>query len=90
MSHPGMCCREFVEFLSAYIDGDLPDDVRKDFEKHWIDCPPCLDYLESFRATIRMTHELGRCEETLPAAEVPRKLIDAILEARRRCKDGPR
>ena len=90
MSDHGMCCREFVDFLSAYVEGELPDDVRASFEKHWVDCPPCLDYLESFRQTIRMAGDLARCEASLPEAEAPRRLVDAILDARRRMKDEPK
>jgi anti-sigma factor RsiW len=71
-------CREFVQFLDDYCDDRLPAEQRAVFERHMQLCPPCVDYLDSYKLTVR----LGRiaCAE---AAEIPEKLIQAILRARR-------
>lgn len=71
-------CREFVQFLDDYCDERLPAEQRAVFERHMQLCSPCVDYLDSYRLTVR----LGRasCAE-LP--ELPEKLIQAILRARR-------
>ena len=77
-----MNCREFTEFLMAYLDGELAEDARSSFEFHLHSCPPCVNYLESYQATVR----LGRaaCEEdhALPE-DVPEALVQAILAARK-------
>jgi len=79
----GMTCREFVDFLMAYLDGELPEGQRGVFEGHLVDCPPCKDYLETYRETV----ELGRrvcCGADAPVPEdVPESLVRAILEARK-------
>jgi anti-sigma factor RsiW len=71
-------CRECTEFLIDYLNGDLPAAQQRVFEGHLELCPPCLSYLESYRATLA----LGKlvCEE--PAAPLPDALMHAILAAR--------
>ena len=78
-----MNCREFVEFLMSYIDDDLDEDPRRVFEEHMHMCPPCVEFLDSYRDTIR----LGKfaCKEGGPVPdEVPEDLVHAILAARER------
>ena len=77
-----MTCREFTEFLMAYLDRELADDVRSAFESHMFGCQSCVKYLESYQATIL----LGRaaCAEDTPLPEdVPESLVQAILAARK-------
>ncbi len=77
-----MTCREFVEFLMNYLDEALPEEQRVTFDAHMDECPGCVAYLDSYRETIR----LGKClcddPETDFPADVPEKLIAAILSAR--------
>ncbi len=78
-----MNCREFVDFLMSYLDGELEPESTRVFEEHMFLCPPCLTFLDTYKDTIR----LGRfaCEEHGPAREeVPEELIQAILAARRK------
>ena len=77
-----MNCREFVDFLMTYLDGELADEPTRVFEEHMQLCPPCLTFLDTYRETIR----LGRCacREAAPVLEeAPEELIQAILAARR-------
>jgi anti-sigma factor RsiW len=77
-----MNCREFTEFLMAYLDGELPAAERDEFDFHLHGCQSCVNYMESYRATIA----LGRaaCAEDVPVPEdAPETLVQAILAARR-------
>jgi anti-sigma factor RsiW len=78
-----MNCREFVDFLMAWLDEELPAEQRSVFEDHIRACPPCNVYLEQYKQTV----ELGRCvcraEDEAPP-DAPEELIRAILAARRR------
>ena len=78
-----MKCREFVEFLMAYDEGELPEDQRRLFEQHMSDCPPCVTYLETYRETVRLGHQVCRDPEGPPPEDVPEGLIQAILAARK-------
>jgi anti-sigma factor RsiW len=77
-----MTCREFVEFLMNYLDEALPEEQRVTFDAHMDECPGCVAYLDSYRETIR----LGKClcgdPETDFPADVPERLVAAILAAR--------
>jgi anti-sigma factor RsiW len=58
--HDPLVCREFVELVTDYVDGVLPDDERRRFEAHLAECDGCEGYLEDTRrlvATLRATPE---------------------------------
>jgi len=74
-------CRETLEFLRAYVDGDLAADERDAFDRHLRACPPCVAYLETYRDTIALARDACRDDE-VPAP--PEPLVEAILRSRRR------
>jgi anti-sigma factor RsiW len=71
-----MTCRELVELLIDYLDGDLPEDRRRRLEMHLQMCPPCLVYLETYKATIRLT-------KRLPCTPPPPELLERLKEVLR-------
>lgn len=78
-----MTCRELVEFLMAYLEGELPEAQREEFQRHLDACPPCVVYLETYKEAV----DLGRavCDaDAPPSDEVPEALVQAVLRARRR------
>ena len=79
---PAVTCRELIDFLGAYVDGELADAVRLRFDEHLAACPECSAYVEAYRVTIRLARDAGR-EPTEPSpAAVPEELVKAILSAR--------
>ncbi len=79
-----MTCRELVDFLGAYLDRELSDDVRRRFEEHVAACPECAAYLETYRETVKLTKDAFRDPDDPVPAAVPEDLIKAILAARRK------
>lgn len=79
-----MTCREFIDFIMSYLDGELPGEQRAPFEYHLSRCPACDRYLRQYRATVAA----GKAAFTTPDAEVPEEvpeeLVSAILSSRRR------
>lgn len=60
-----MNCDEFVELVTAYLDGALtPADERR-FIEHLADCDGCDRYLEQIRTTVAALGHLP--QESLPA-----------------------
>ena len=55
--------------------------MRVKFEEHLAVCQACVDYLHSYRETVRLAGEAWR-EDELAIEDVPSQLIDAILAAR--------
>jgi anti-sigma factor RsiW len=62
-----LTCQEVVELVTDYLDGTLPDELRRRFEKHLSGCDGCTHYLEQIRQTIRLTGALR--EESLTARQ---------------------
>ena len=58
--HDPLVCREFVELVTDYLDGVLPEADRARFEAHMAECDGCDGYLEDMRrmvATLQATPE---------------------------------
>ena len=55
--HDPLVCREFVELVTDYVDGVLPDDERRRFEAHLAECDGCAGYLEDTRRLVGSLHE---------------------------------
>ena len=74
-------CRELIDFLDRYVDGELSAPMAAKFEEHLAVCDACVEYLHSYRETIRLAGEAWR-EDEIAIEDVPSQLIDAILSAR--------
>jgi anti-sigma factor RsiW len=79
---PVLTCRELIDFLAAYLDGELAPEVRALFEAHLSLCPDCVAYVASYRETIRLGKQACEPDAELLAG-VPRELVDSIVAARR-------
>ena len=75
-----MTCEEFVELVTAYLEGALPEDQRQAFDEHLALCPGCDRYLDQFRATIDLLGELPQESLSEPGRE---RLLAAFAEWRR-------
>ena len=53
---------------------------RVGFERHLERCPPCVNYLDSYRATIALARDACASEDV---PRPPDSLVRAILDARR-------
>ena len=62
----------------SYLDNDLPDVQRAEFDRHMSACPSCVDYLKTYEKTIVLAKTCA--DDTVPA-EVPESLVQAILAA---------
>lgn len=75
-------CRELIDFIADYLDGELPAPMRHEFERHLNVCPACVAYFDSYKQTI----QLGKAAmaPTDEPASVPEGLVRAIRAARAR------
>jgi len=83
-----MKCREFVEFLMEYLDGALAHAEQTVFERHIEDCPACVNYLRTYRETVRLGNRICAPDAEVPP-DVPEELVQAILSARVRRAGAP-
>jgi anti-sigma factor RsiW len=80
-----LTCRDFVEVLMAFLDGELDAAQRAAFESHLVACPACERYLDSYKTTVALGKSLCEPEDLdgpVPL-EVPEELVQAVLAARR-------
>ena len=75
-----MTCKELTDFLMDYLEKQLPERTRAEFEGHIATCPPCLNYLESYKTAVELGRKVCEGDAAVPC-EVPEHLIQAILAA---------
>ena len=75
-----MNCDEFVELVTAYLEGQLDPATQQQFVAHLAECDGCDRYLDQIRQTVQ---SLGH----LPAVSLPEPARDRLLTAFR---DWPR
>jgi anti-sigma factor RsiW len=77
-------CRDFIDFLAAYLARELPPEQQSEFARHVAACPPCINYLRTYEATILLERSsLCAADDEVPP-DVPRELLAAVLAARRK------
>ena len=70
-------CRSFLDDMSEYLDGDLPQDLRASLEAHLAKCPECWVLLDETRQTVEIFQKFD-CHP-LPE-DVKGRLVDAIQQ----------
>ncbi|MEI8406397.1 MULTISPECIES: anti-sigma factor family protein [unclassified Kribbella] len=67
-------CREFVELVTSYLEGDLSTTAEQDFIDHLALCDGCERYLDQMRQTTQAVTDL-------PAGDLPGEARTALLDA---------
>jgi anti-sigma factor RsiW len=75
-----MTCRQVVELMTDYLEGNLPARDRALFEEHIAGCDGCRAYLAQLRTTRDV---VGKMADELMPASVERELIEAFRNWRR-------
>jgi len=60
-----ICCKECLELLSDYLDGELDPQTSASLEEHFQDCPPCIAFLNTFKTSTNL------CRETIRQVDIP-------------------
>lgn len=76
-----LTCKEFVEWVTDYLEDRLAPDERKRFDAHLAQCSSCPHYLEQIRQTIQT---VGHLSDTLD--EVTPKARNELLGVFRKWK----
>ena len=75
-----LTCQEVIDYLSAYVAGELPPAEQAAMDQHIAVCPACVNFLDSFRATLVATQS----PKLFPVDEpIPEGLVKAVLAARK-------
>ncbi len=71
---PEIICQQWVEMVTDYLEGVLPDELQAAADRHLADCPHCREYLEQMRRTIEVS---GHLRED----DVPDDVVGALAQA---------
>ena len=77
-----LTCRQIIDFVQAFLDGELPPREKTIFELHLTICPDCANYLRNYQTT-RALSKLA-VEDDLTPPPIPEDLVQAILIARKK------
>jgi anti-sigma factor (TIGR02949 family) len=75
-----LACREVVELVTDYLEGEMAPDDRRAFDRHLAACEGCQDYLEQLRTVIRV---VGRPTVDAVPPETMAGLLRAFRDWRR-------
>lgn len=81
---PYITCRQVVDFIMDYLNGDLAPEQRREFDRHMAVCPSCVVYLKTYQETIRLGRAALQDTDEPVGEKVPEDLVQAILAARRK------
>ena len=62
-------CKEVVDLLLQYLDGEMTPELRAKLEEHFHGCSPCEEFLSQYRTTV------GLCRKALE-----KRMPDAVSE----------
>jgi anti-sigma factor RsiW len=74
-----LVCREFVELVTDYLEGTLPDAERTRMDAHLAECEGCTGYLEDMRRLVATLHDVP---EPPPDPETREALLRAFRDLR--------
>jgi len=49
--HDFSSCKNCVDVLQSYLDGEMAPEDEAHLRSHLAECPPCVDFLETYKAT---------------------------------------
>ena len=70
-----MSCRQLVDIVTDYLEGNMAPQDRRRFDAHLAECPYCVNYLDQMRATIAA---LGGLTEESISSEARGELLEAF------------
>ena len=69
-----ICCKECLELLHDYLEGELNPDVSTSLEEHFKDCTPCIAFVNTYKSTTDF------CRTALKSTEVPDIVKERLKE----------
>ena len=81
---PYITCRELIDFLYLYLEDELPQERRSEFDRHLSVCDPCQAYIRQYQDSIKLGKAAFGEPDAPPSQDTPEELVQAILKTRRK------
>ncbi len=69
-----ICCKECLDLLYDYSEGTLPKETSASLEEHFSDCPPCISFLKTYKATTVVSRK------SIKANEIPEAVQERLRD----------
>jgi len=69
-----ICCKECIELLHDYLEGELTPEINVSLEEHFADCPPCIAFVNTYKSASRL------CKVTLQSNDIPDAVKNKLKE----------
>jgi anti-sigma factor RsiW len=69
-------CHDLLDGLSDYLDGEAPDELCAEIERHLAGCDKCRIVVDTLRKTVTLYRQLPRPEMAASARERLYKRLD--------------
>ena len=76
-----MKCKDFVDHICDYLEGNLSEAERATFEKCLESDPCCQRYFASYQLALRLGQSVCQCPKTNPESPLPEDIVSSILDA---------
>ena len=76
-----ICCKECLDLLYDYLEGELDTNTTKSLEEHFEDCPPCISFFNTYKSSTKI------CRDTLNQVEIPEGVRDSLLKVLKKQKE---
>ncbi|MEE9258088.1 MAG: zf-HC2 domain-containing protein [Nitrospinaceae bacterium] len=51
------CCKECIDLLYDYLEGELDPESNTRLEEHFADCPPCIAFLNTYKSVTNLSRK---------------------------------
>ena len=69
-----ICCKECIELLHDYLEGELTPEINASLEEHFEDCPPCIAFVNTYKSASHL------CKVTLESNDIPDAVKNKLKE----------
>ena len=73
-----MNCKEILNILSDYVDGELAYEQCNRIQEHLKECPGCREFVETFRRSLEIARDL---DEKHPPEDVCLSVLQAFRKS---------
>lgn len=64
-------CKDAVDLLRQYLDGEMTAEQKSDLETHFSGCGPCVEFLQTYKATTPL------CKKALEQ-KMPKSMAESL------------
>lgn len=75
--HKSGRCYEMLSQLSAYVDGEIEDELCEEIEQHLANCSDCQIVVDTLSKTVKLYRSLAQAEVPLPS-DVEDRLLSRL------------